>query len=152
VIVISGTVTALIIRIINALGVNISLMTGVVAVVLVMAFFLVSGGQVASARCPCCLRLGRANHYGHCHCPACGAVFWLTAAGHPVRSLFVWQMMVGPLAAWVFGLGFFAFICFQRKEVQYALLPALAVLGIAAAFKLYRFISTKELVTKEHPV
>jgi hypothetical protein len=130
---------------------NIFLMSAVV-VVLISAFFLVRGGQVASARCPRCMRLGRTNHYGHCHCPACGAVFWLSEAGHSVQSFFVWQIVVGPLVALVFGSVFFVIVCFQGKGVQYALVPALAVLGIAAAFKLYRVIRTKELVTNDHAV
>src|SRR5664280_2100102 len=105
--------------------INIFLISVVVVAVLGIALFLVRGGQVASARCPHCMRLGRTNYYGHCRCPVCGTVFWLSEAGHSVQSLFVWQIVIGPLVALVFGSAFFVIVCFQSKGVQYALVPAL---------------------------
>ena len=129
---------------------NIFLISVVVAIVFVAAFLIVRDGRVTSARCPRCLRLGQTSHYGHCRCPACGAVFWLSEAGHSVHPFLVWQILVGPLVALLFGSAFVAVVCYQSKRILYALIPALAVLSIAAAFKLYRVLRTKDLVTHDH--
>lgn len=131
---------------------NILIMSLVAMTALVIAFLLVRGGRIASARCPRCLRLGRATHCGRCRCSGCGAAFWLSEAGHSVQPLFVWQIIVGPLAALAVGSGFFVAVCLQTKGMMYAMIPALVILGVTALLKLYRVIRTKKLAGNEHVV
>ena len=69
-----------------------------------------------------------------------------------MQSLYVWQIIVGPLVALVAGSAFFAAVCFQGKGVQHALIPSLAVLCFAATFKLYRVIHTNDLLTHDQTI
>ena len=129
---------------------NILLLSGVAVVVLLAIFLFLRGGRVSSARCPACLRFGRGSHYGHYRCPACGTYFWLNEVGRSVHSIWVWQSVVGPVVGVLFGAVLCAKACLETKGLHYAFVPVLALLAIAAAFKLYRVLRTKKLQVDEH--